>query len=337
MYITAKEYSFRVGDTGGTTDETNDATDTVFPLQIRLTRPPYFYKKRRKEIISTPGQPDYGYIGFQGWESGTMSLQGEVYNFSQLYFLCGGCSTTGPVNSYYTHTYATTTARAATPPTFQLLYKLGNDNASNTKIWLYTGCVLKRCTIYSQQNDKVNCAMEIQFANVVAGTALTTPGYPAQPLYVASFENAAITYNIGGVSYGAKVVGFHIEYDGGAFLHKAAGEEYPGEPLNGWRKIAVKVDVVPLSDADYSDANTAAAATASDIDITITITMTNGNVITFAFEKLWGSDPNSGTFVYNDYYLQRSHTFVLKPVAYEAGAKLTITDYNLFDKSRYET
>ena len=336
FYVSSKENSYRIGDAGGTTDETNDATDVVFPLQIRLTKAPYFFKKRRKEIIHTPGQPDYGYIGFQGWEKGAVNLQGELYNFSQMYFLCSGCTTTGPASSYYTHTYATTTARTATPPTFQLFYKLTNDTSGNTKLWLFTGCILKRCTVYSQQNDKVYCAMEIHFANVVAATALTTPGYPLQPLYVHNFEGCAITYTVGAAAYGVKVVGFHIEYDNGSFLHKGSGEEYPAEALHGWRKIAVKVDVIPKTDSDFSDANTAAPATASDIDLIIKILNASGDYTQFSFEKLWGSETDGGTFSYQDYYLQRSHTYILKPVAYEAGAKLTIVDYNLYTNARYE-
>ncbi len=60
----------------------------------------------------------------------------------------------------------------------------------------------------------------------------------------------------------------------------------------------------------------------------------------FDFQNVWCIDSGDGTWdfeIETAIMMQHTNTFVIKPEDYEADAKLTIIDANVFDATRYET
>ena len=147
----------------------------------------------------------------------------------------------------------------------------------------------------------------------------------------------------GGVAYPGSILSADIVYNDGTVLFKPANELYATEPLNGNPDIQVRLDFGTKDETFSEDFMTAplAPATASDVDISIKPYRNATNDYTeFVFEKVWCIDSPDGTWDFeleSLIMMQHSNTFIIKPVAYEAGAQLTITEVNALDDDRYET
>lgn len=340
------EAAFRKND--ATTDESNDNTDVAFRLPGRLVTAPIVYKKVNRVYRRVAGVgPDWGYIGNEGYGEGKIQLTLDMIDLSMLYFMVKGCTTTDdtPSAGKYTHVYANTTARTHPVPSFALYERVTNADTDNNFYYLYTGCVVHSFTITGGiSQNTIQLVIDLRFANVVAATALTSPGEPTfGTLSNYTFDRTSITFTKATVAYAAGVHGFRITYIDGTVLDKAANEIYPGRAAHGNRDIQCGLDIAPMQIEVLQDLLTSplAAATASDLDLTIKMYRDATNDYTqFAWEKIWSINTPDATWdleIEGNKYLTLSPDFIIKPTAYETGAKLTITEVNALDDDRYET
>lgn len=337
VFFSAKEATFNVP----TNTTTNLAAQVFYNMPIRLRRTPYISLKKNRVVdyVGNVG-PDPGYFGDHGYTEGTMTLSGDLVDLSLLYFLCKACTTTddSPAASYYTHVYASTTARTAPPPSFAIFYKLTNDDSGQTKLRLYTGCVVQSFEISASEGGMVQGSITIAFSKIWAATALNA--YPTEStLNSLDAGKGVVTYTKATTAYTGKAIAWKIKYDDGTYLHKACGEEVAGEPLNGKRKVTVSLTWQPHTKNHIDDIDTTplGATTASDLDITIKISRdTTYDFISFAFEKVWNETYDDPDWDEKD-KLVHTCTFICKSATYETGAKYTVTETNQLDDDRYET
>ena len=335
------ETAFRTNDQGK--DTANLVGDTFWRLPGTLVRIPHTYIKRNKVYRRLANTKFWGYIAHEGYQEGKMSITLDMTDLSMMYYLCKACTNQNNVPvGYNTHTYATTTAQTTPPPTFQMVYKLHNPEAGNNIDALFVGCTLSGVAISGTTDGPVQLTLEIKFARVIAGNALTTD--PSWGVLTAHhIDRTEITVKKGGVDYPGSVRGFDIVYNDGTVLHKPANELYATEAINGNPDIQVRIDFAP-KDASWSEDTLSAPlapATPSDIDISIKMYRHSTNDYTeFVFEKCWCIDSADGTWdfeIESAIMMQHSTTFIVKPAAYETGAKLTITEVDAFDDTRFKT
>lgn len=276
-----------------------------------------------------------------------MTLTMDMIDLSMMYYLLKATTTTDdtPSASLYTHVYATTTAQTSPPPTFQMVYKIVNYESGNNINTLFVGCTLAGVAISIRPGSPVQLTLDIKFAKTIASNSpVALTDYPSFGTLVNyTFERTEITVKKGGTAYPGTVRGLDIVYLDGTVLHKPANEEYASEAINGNPDIQLKIDFAPKDETWSADTLTAplAPATASDLDITVKMYRHTTNDYTeFAFEKLWCIDTPDGTWdfeIETAILMQHTPTFIIKPTAFETGAKLTITEVNALDDDRYET
>ncbi|MCJ7481519.1 MAG: hypothetical protein MUO31_00985 [Thermodesulfovibrionales bacterium] len=325
-------------------DTANLVGDTFFRLPGRLLKIPYIYIKRNKTYERVANTKFWGHIAHEGYQNGKMTLTMDMIDLSMLHYLCKACTTTDNTPAgYYTHAYVTTTAQLSPPPTFQMVYKIVNYESGNNINALFVGCVLSGVAISIPQNGKAQLTLDIKFARVIASNtpvALTT--YPDWGVLKA-YDHATMTIKKTDTSYPGTILSADIVYNDGTVLFKPVNELYASEALNGNPDIQVRLNFAPKDETFAADTMTAplAPATASDIDISIKLWR---NITTdyteFAFEKCWCIDSADGTWDFEletAIMMQHSTTFIIKPVTFETGAKLTITEVNSLDDDRYET
>ena len=340
IWFAGKESPFRT--LSPQAKDTFAAGITAFPMPIKLRRIPRFYQRKKKIAQDIAGQLDFGYLAHHGVEDFEVTLTGDMYDFSMMYFLTSLCTTTDNTpTGYYTHTYETDRdpSRATNPPSFPMIYKMVNDEAANANdIWVYwSGCVIKKISLSSSNNAMVTCAITILVAkSTVGSTALTTQPTTTIPT-VFDAENAVITFTKGGTAVPGKIEGWEISYETGAYLHKAQGEDTPEEALHANRVIKLMLNWRPKYEPD-AIVNTDLPTAASDLDCTIKISRDTANdYVEFKFEKLWNMAAEDGTWDFNDYWFQQRLNLIIKPTLYEAGGVLDITEVNSLDDDRYET
>lgn len=336
------ETAFRTNAQGK--DTANAIGDTFFRMPGRLLRIPYTYIKRNKVYEKVSNTKFWGYIAHEGYKEGKITLTTDMIDLSMLYYLTKACTTTDNIPiGYYTHVYATTTPQTSPPPTFQMIYKIVNYESGNNINALFVGCTLSGIAISKPQEGKAQLTLEIKFARVIpSNIPVALTAYPSWGTLKA-YDHATMTIKKLGVAYPGTLLSADIVYNDGTALFKPANELYASEAINGNPDIQVKIVFAPKDKTYAADTMTAplAPATASDIDITIKLWRHITNDYTeFAFEKCWCIDPGDGTWEFEletIIMLQHTTTYIVKPVAYEAGAKLTITEVNLLDDDRYET
>lgn len=337
IWFGPKESAFRTTAYG---KDTFDAAMTVYPMPMQLTRTPRIYLKRKKVVEHIPGYVDPGYAAHHGFGKGEMVLNGPMYDLSMMYFLWTACTTADdtPSGGLYTHTYATTTARAARPPTFPMVYKLVNDAAANAQDeWvLYTGCTFKKAVITGNPNERLDLQITIEFAKeTVGGTALSSEPYTTLTRAF-DFDDAVITFTKATVAVPGVCDWWQIIIDNGSMLDKAGGETYAERASNGPRKVQLKMKWRFFSKPTEL-VNEDAPADADDLDCTIKISRnTTSDYEQFAFEKLWNEAAEDGSWDWNDYKMNQMLNLTIKPTARETGAKLTHTAVNALTDARYE-
>jgi|GEM_PF-5361434 len=336
IWFTAKELSHRTSSYG---KDTFDAGMTVYPMPIQLKTIPRFYNKNKKQVAYTAGKgPDPSYFAKHGKEKIMINLEGNMYDFSMLYFLTSICTTTGPSGSTYTHTCALSTVRATTIPTFQMVYKMVNDEPANANdIWvLFTGCIVKRAHIKAPQNQLITCAYEIEASiSVVGSTALTTQPSTTHRRLLHS-DMGVITFTRGGSNVPGKITDWEIDYDDGKYLHHAQGEESPEEAMNSHRMVKLIIDWLPKYEPDALVKDDDPDGD-HNVNFTVKISRnTSTDYVQFAFAKIWNMAEEDGNFDYNDYYFKQKLNFIGLSSEYETGAETTITLKDAFDNTRYE-
>jgi hypothetical protein len=338
-WFTQKESAFRT-PTGGADKDAFDADQVVYPFPISPQRIIPFIKRNKVYEHTSNIGPDYGYIAHTTYGEGKLVLSGPLLDFSLMYFLCKACTTAG--GPTYTHTYVTTTARTSTVPSFGMVVKASNDTAANELYFYYFGCVVQSFSVTaSVDKPEWNATITILYAYSLVTDAAFTSTEPARSLLQAySFDRTAVLFKKATVDCSCNIRGFTINYDDGTVLNKAANDLYPGRALHGWRKIDVSLTFMPKDRNMLYDFLTTelGAATASDLDITITATQVAvTNILAFTFQCLWNVDtPEPQYDVDGGYRLSLSPKFIIKPIAFEADAKLTIVETNLLANTRYE-
>jgi hypothetical protein len=338
-FFSAKETAFRTN--AAEKDTTNGATYVYYRFPIRDVKWTLVFMKRGKIVRQQAGVgPDIGEILRGGYDVGKVTLEGELVEFSLLYFLCKACTTADNTPAgFYTHTYVNTTARG-TGVSFQIFNKHLNDAGANTILNLLVGAIVKKITVSGSQNQLLHCAIEIQFANIVAGTALTAPGYPVQSsLRSLEFGDAVITFTKGGVAYDAKALSWEWTVDDGCELHKCSGEAKPEEYLRLPRRCLFKAVWLPKTLALLTDMWDDEPDETDDVDLTLKISRnTTSDYIQCAWAKAYPIEaPLSLSYSYHNAKLVAPITYAAKPAWQETGATWTITEVNSLDDDRYET
>jgi len=341
LWFTGKETAFRENASGA---DTWKADAVVYPMPVIPERVVTYKKKLTGVYYIDNEGPDPGLVQEEGYTEGVLEVSGPLMDFSLMYFLCKACTTTDatPGAGKYTHVYATSTARTATPPSFQLVRKLENDTAAQGIWLLYTGCVCSYAKISGSVGSNVlQGTFRIKFANqIYSETDLSGTQTARSGLRAYTYDTTAITFTKATAAYQADKMGFEIEYDDGTMLVKADNETLPGRAYNGPRKITCKLTMTPKEKAVLYDfaLNDLAPLTASDLDCTIkTSRNATNDYLSFAFEKLIHIDRPDWSFSQNDYHLTMDVPMLIKPTSHETGAKLTITEVNVLTDDRYET
>lgn len=333
----APETAFRTNSHG--VDTANAASDTFYPFPILINRLNLPWVRPVTTYLPAAAKVGFGQLYLSGYQRGDWTISGPLIDFSLFKYLTKNVSiaTDTPSAGYNTYTYVTTTSRTDPPPSIQILYRLGNDTSSEAMYLLMTGCVVKSITLAADNGGAIMATITILFANMIDGVALTS--WPTKsnkrPFH---FDITAITLSKGGVAYDGTFIGLNLQYDDGTFLHKAANESKPGRALLGVRQIKVQLKVAPKEKALLNDflRSIPDPGTASDIDLTIKMARnTFTDYLEFAFEKMWPVDAAHAEWGLNSYYLTQNATMILKDPDYETGAKLTITEVNDIDSTRY--
>jgi hypothetical protein len=232
--------------------------------------------------------------------------------------------------------FTTTTARPAVIPSFQLLQKFVNETTAETFWSLLTGCIITQFDASATKGNPWTVNLSIEFANIIAGAALTTePDYlPVQTFHI---DKTALTFTHATTAYNVIFQGFGISIVTGFYLHKAAGEDRAGRALKRKRDFRLRLDILSMEKialTDFEDTDPSTSTT--DLDATLTHTrVASTDTATFAFEKLWCIS-DEYDFGEADYHLQGTHEFIIKPTTFETGAKMTLTEINALSSARYE-
>jgi hypothetical protein len=320
--------NFRDADANSTLDETNAAGATMYAIPLVNWTAKILRVKRNKTWTHIAGSVDWGHLAHAQFEELEWEIEGELQNFCWMYPLTGIQPTNAGANPY-SHIILNTTARSAFKPSIEILFEFTNDTDAQTLHMLLVGTIVNKCRLSAGTNEKVHAVFTLQTARIIAGTTLSS--WPAivqttnSPYHIGE---TSITFNKGGTAYYCSKKGFFFEWDDGSQLFHAAGSLYATEPLLGPRKITAGVDLLPKEKALYDDIDGLAPGTASDVDLKFDlVTTASTRSLTIDFEKVWHTDGNwDGWF--NNFTAQSHHEFVLKPTAFETGAKLTITEYN---------
>ncbi len=328
MYWSPKETAYRTSGEGK--DKTNLNNDTFYPFPMELHRVSMFMwvKNKRVEYTAATG-PDEGSVLNAGYKDFYITMSGPMHNFDQLYFACKGCTTAGA--DPYTHTYATSTARASTVPSFQILDVFENP-ASEDIVRLMVGVTVVKWEISWSASGHVYLSMTYHIAKVIAGTALTS--YPTANSSIYQTKDVSVpTYTKGGVAYKTKVKGFKISWTDNVKGDIGASDAgIPSSAIYGARKIRVTVDQMfqetdPIDDFDDDPTS------AHDKDLVIELERTDASdEITFTFAKITEEGIGDGEWL--DWHLKHSITYLLNPT--ETGKLLTIAQDDSNTNARFE-
>ena len=336
----APETSLRTNAHGK--DAANVIGDTFYELMGRVKDMKLYYKKANRLYERVANSGLIGYIAEHGTMEGKITISSNMIDLSMLKQLTKAC-TNSDAEGVYTHTYALTTAQGDPPASFWMWFKFTNTEAGNSIYINLYGCVLQKVHVgghvVGHGPAPIEMTYEINFAAAGIGLALTTePSFGTLKNYLMS--STSITLTKGGAAYPGKAMGFSIDYNDNTYLHKARNEVNPEEALNGNPEIKLHVDYLPKNETLFEDTikTPLAPATGSDIDVTIKMYRhATDDYTEFAFEKLWNIE---GDFAYLFSYMntalaEMSLDYIIKPVGYEAGALLTITEKNAKLATRY--
>lgn len=335
-YFTKKETAFRTNSEGKDTDLA--ATDTVYCMPVRnhrVTQPPPIRDFVHQHITGYTGQ---GYLGRGTYPGNRINVAGDMDAFSLLYFLCSGCTTTDdtPAAGYYTHVYATSTARTIPPPTTQVLIRQENATAGENINRLWVGAALRRAEVSWAAGTIPQARYEFEAARAVTQVALNSyPTFPAHPAYPNLDDGAAGTDFIkkATAAYNGAISGFRLVYDNGARLFRGCGGSYPLDVRTGKRSIMLETLQLVEDDTLFADSHGLDPTAANDVDITLRLYRnTTNDYVQFAFEKL--QPIRCVSSLYDDFIYQLTTQWVLNP--HETGNKLTITVVDDLDDDRYE-
>lgn len=323
------EAAFRDADGNGTLDEANAVDATYYPVPINkplLTG----HSHRMMEWLRSGLSYDPDHLSDGVVAPLQFALSGELWNFSWIRHLCKTVTNAG-AEAPYTHTYITTTARPITPPpSLEILQSMAHGSAA--RHWLYVGCIVSGVQLIASAGS-VRATWNLQSARRITGQALSSPMAAVAMRPYPTSNSTTVTLTRGGTAVSGQPRQVLLSYSDGTTLPTdCLGTLYPPYAIHGPRDITCQILWDP-TDLDIEDwlADTP-ASTAVDNDLTLKFSRdTTDDYLEFAFEKIAVE-----SFSYQvGQTLQWSSTFRLKPASFETGAKLTITEKNAWDSTRY--
>jgi hypothetical protein len=329
------ETSYRTTANGK--DAANVAGDTCYQFPLEVKHKFEFGMLVEKEAKITAGSLDYGQINQKGYVFPTVTFTGRLHNMDLMNQLMGECTTTDdtPAAGYYTHVYATTTARASVIPSFQIWEKLANPTGANTKYLLHVGCVVVYFSCSCSKDGDVEATIVIEYARTITGAALTTePSMVWANCY--DSDDCVVTYTVGGVTYDVVNYGWTIMLANNIHPQRGQGEDYAERALYGHRVVQIGLDYTPKYETDFTDAETD-PGTAKDIDITIKMSRdTTYDYFSVAMEKAWALEYSRGRYnfaVGSAMYLRRKFVYIMN--TRETGYKTTLTQVDQKTSTRF--
>jgi hypothetical protein len=334
------EPAIRDLNNNGTKDETNAATGTFWTFPVFVGSANQFVVRKRKKFGKHYGSGSryHAKITDEGYNELAITVSGSVVHRSLLYYLADACTTTdnAPGAGYYLHTYTNAATHANPPKTFEILQKLHNDKTGGAEVVynLYIGCIVKAYTETGAQNGIVTGTWTIVASNMIAGTALTTPGWPTYP-NVRNFMTAdgVLTWNKGGVAMNCLTKEYSVEFTTDKRL--ILGNNYYAVNVQSPNEVVLKLrlKVIAYETDSYDDSNDDPIATAQNKDVTWKISRdTTYDFFSINIENAFQTMPEES---WEDGILVETHEFELNP--HEASSLITITEENNLDDDRYET
>lgn len=261
-----------------------------------------------------------------------------MLDISLLYYLTDACTTTdnNPGAGQYTHTYANSATHVNPPKSIELMHVVNNDTSAESFIELFTGVIVKS---YNEKgggllDSAITGTWEMEGRNIISGTALTTPGYPAvSSLRAFRFADAVLTWTKGGVVSDGYMLGYEFNWTSDKSTIKSGGYY----PVNSLAPKSVKpmltVQWLPQETDSYDDSqddHTSAQVKIVSVKISRDTTLDyHSYAFVNAFQKLQDNPSwEAGNLV-------ERHEFQMNP--HESGSTFTIIEQNLFDDDRYET
>jgi len=323
LWMGIKETALRTSAEGKDTTNAVGASFRRFPIRwdggIQPKRLIHRVIRRR----SAGKGLDYSHVYREGYEPCKMTISGEIVDFAFLYQLCGNCATAGT----FTHTYITSTAIATVWPSFQMLQKIGNAVTGETEYLLYTGCKIKSLTATWREGGKLMGSLEIECANVIAGTALTTePNFIDDAPYYFD-PTTAFSLKKDGVAYAGTISEWSLYWNNGQYLRVPDFKVLPDRILGDFRTVELSFKWIP-EDKDNIQLD---PATETDIDVEHVIT--NG---VDTLEMDWAKvtlEYLGEAYNYKNFYLGRDYRISLNP---RLVSTLTMLETNSANATYYE-
>lgn len=339
-YWRGPEALFRDFDGNTTKDETNANTGVFWnpPVFIGVENPVYIRKLKAFSKYQS-GNRYYTMINHDGYKEILLTFTGPVIDRSWLYYLTDACTTTdnSPSSGKYTHVYVNTATHTNPPKSFELLHKVVNDTSAESVLELFTGCVIVSYTeTASVENPICQGTWVVKASNIITGTALTSPGYPAaNTLNFMNFANAALTWTKGGTALNGYFKGYTFTFSTDRDIIKE-GNSYYAVASRSPNKIeaSLKVTWMPSETDSYDDSQDD-PLTALNKDVTLKISRNTTNdyfsiALVDCFQEL--VDPPAWT----NNNLYEIYDFWINP--HEATpSTITLTEVNALDDDRYET
>lgn len=335
------EGAFRDFDGNTTRDETNAADGTFWALPVFIgSENPVLVRKRKKFSQWRAGSRFVKQLNFDEYSELILTFTGPVINRSWLYYLTDACATADdtPSTNYYTHQYDNADTHANPPKSFELIHRIPNDKSGGGEsiVLLYTGCVVTNYVERADLGSQIAIGTwTVKAANCIAGTDLTTPGWPEYPQKgFFTFDMATLTWTKGGTALNGHFKGYTFSFNTDKALIREGGSYYAvGAKSPNNTDVMLSIDWAPTETDSYDDSQDD-PLTALNKDITLKIarnTTTDYFQITIAdgFQDLAG-DP---TWVEGNMW--ESHNFYMNPA--EAASSLDLTEVNDINDDRYET
>jgi len=326
------EFSYRIIADGRLQDAINLATDSFFPIPVRMESGQSPLVRKSKEWDSKNMLSKYKTNRQIGVQDIMMIFSGIVVNRSWLAFLSDQIVHIGET-APYTHTHDTSETMGINnpPKTFALLNVKLNPKTANIKILLYTGCYVKSYSETGSVNQFVTGTWEVHASNEVTGAALNTYPTLSTSQYFSFGEGFTYTFVKGETPYTGVIKSYTFKYDTDKRLNKGMTSLLGLSVLpSNETDVSLLIQIAPY---DYTiiDELETDPLTASAKVFTMKIARNSVSdyfqiVFTKAFEKFIGLSYLEGVMVLD---------FEIMMNTDESGHKLVITEVNADGSTRY--
>jgi hypothetical protein len=334
LWFSAAEDDFRDADDNSTLDETNAAGDTFYHLGMSTVVPLSLWQPAQRTYSAIAGVADWGKAYTGNYPPAKLAATGPFFDWNCMYFDCCGCTTTG-ASDPYTHTYATTTARADPAPSTQLYNQLGHTTAGEIRRTLYTGCCVNSFAITGNMGQPIQYSQNWVAASNVAATALNTePTFFTKRPFL--FSDLDVTFQDGsGTDYDGYCRAFTFNWNNNLKMPIYAGDDHAQcVQYAGNREIRCSLTWATEETDDWDDVEDMSPYEGSGtdyVDLTLKISRdTSTDYVELKGEKLLAV---SSTHQWADGVLVHQIELIHVP---HADSKWTLVAKNGYDNTRYE-